>query len=240
MENLEIDDFFEKMDEFKVPDMIGHTVPSHLVKSITSSDQIKPFYSKHVVKNYDVNKVSDMDSRYITYCFMQFLTRVQRFDIVLHEFAYRGTFIDILGIVNDRCIEYEIKCTESDFKNDFKKTYAWGQKRINKHGVISKGKSMVNNFYFVIPRGIIKYNIVPVHCGIIEYFMEENGLPTFTIVKVAPLLKKDFISPGTWKTIAIRSSVRNQNLVGKYVNSLFKSTLSNAYKNNNIKHNSTN
>lgn len=78
------------------------------------------------------------------------------------------------GITN----EIEIKCSYSDFKNDFKKS---------KHKrMMLRDNSSPNRFYFLAPDGIIPHDAVPEYAGLMIY--KDRRIE---IVKDAPLLHKN-------------------------------------------------
>lgn len=77
-------------------------------------------------------------------------------------------------------IEFEIKCSYIDFKNDFKKS---------KHARFKEGgnyQSYPNYFYFVSTLDLIAD--IPTYAGFIRINYDEN--PALTIVKKAPILHK--------------------------------------------------
>ena len=76
--------------------------------------------------------------------------------------------IDTMGLSH----EIEIKLSKGDFKNDFKKSYlntATGEKFL-KHDKISCGDYVCNSFSFLLPMGMIDHDMIPEHCGIIEFY----------------------------------------------------------------------
>lgn len=82
--------------------------------------------------------------------------------------------------------EIEIKYSRSDFKNDFKKFYtnlSTGQKFL-KHDKIHSGDYVCNHFSFLLPMGLIPHDEVPEHCGIIEFYHDEDRWETtFNIIR---------------------------------------------------------
>lgn len=96
--------------------------------------------------------------------------------------------------------EIEIKFSKSDFKNDFKKKYIHhhtGEKFL-KHDKISCGDYACNRFSFLLPMGMIKHDQIPEHCGIIEFYHDEDNWETsFTTVREA----KNVHETSYWKLI---------------------------------------
>lgn len=109
--------------------------------------------------------------------------------------------------------EYEVKVSVSDFRNDFKKQtdkqlakmyeaagHAFDSKR--KHDCL---EGRCNQFYFVVPAGLVDKSEVPDNCGLI-YF--ENG--KFSIVKLAKRTKEYKFDK--WKELAYKMYYRQDNL----------------------------
>jgi len=91
---------------------------------------------------------------------------------------YIGHELDYM-VMNMRrfIIEYEIKTSKPDFKNDFKKP---------KHKRMAKGfGGRIRRFYFVTPVGLIERRDIPKYAGWIE--IPSRGKPITR--KKAPLLK---------------------------------------------------
>ena len=105
--------------------------------------------------------------------------------------AYKDYIADFISMAQqtEYITEYEIKCTVSDFKNDFNKK-EWGNSGIKKHTQLKKGASEYpNRFYFVIPEALqekIK-PLIPSHAGLI-IIKQNKG---WHKIKYAPLLHKD-------------------------------------------------
>jgi len=87
--------------------------------------------------------------------------------------------------------EYEIKCSKSDFNNDFKKSNTkWKNRNAmhsNKHETIKRG-GRTNRFYFVIESGIDVD--IPDYAGLIEYEKHKDRV-RFRTKKRAPMLHKN-------------------------------------------------
>ena len=84
--------------------------------------------------------------------------------------------IDALGYTH----EIEIKLSKADFKNDFKKLYTHSTtgERFLKHDKISCGDYAFNSFSFLIPMGLIPQEDIPKHCGIIEFYHDQDSWET--------------------------------------------------------------
>lgn len=92
--------------------------------------------------------------------------------------------IDAMGYTH----EIEIKLSKADFKNDFKKLYSHSQtgERFLKHEKISCGDYAFNSFSFLVPMGMVPYEDIPKHCGIIEFYHDQDRWETeFTVVRPA-------------------------------------------------------
>ncbi len=94
-------------------------------------------------------------------------------DILLTNHYHGGWEADFLCINPEGIThEIEVKCSKSDFKNDFKKSFVDDQTKIShyKHDRIAKGDYPYNHFSFLLPMGMISHDEIPKHCGIIEYY----------------------------------------------------------------------
>ena len=105
--------------------------------------------------------------------------------------GYKDYIADFISMAQqtEYITEYEIKCTVSDFKNDFNKK-EWGNSGIKKHDQLKRGMTEYpNRFYFVIPEALkCKIQpIIPSHAGLI--IIKLNG--GWGKIKPAPLLHKD-------------------------------------------------
>ncbi|WP_333851698.1 hypothetical protein [Epilithonimonas sp.] len=102
-------------------------------------------------------------------------------EIVLTNFFHSDWEADILLINNEGYShEIEIKLSKSDFKNDFKKFYTnqkSGEKFL-KHDKIGCGDYICNSFSFLLPMGMINHQDIPEHCGIIEFYHDEDHWET--------------------------------------------------------------
>lgn len=116
-------------------------------------------------------------------------------------------------------VEYEIKVSRADFKNDFSKSYevydfSNGGRRIvvkNKHVEMAAGRTDINRFFFVMPAGLVRLAEVPKHCGLIEF---NSG--RLTITKNAPLIRRT--APNIdFKELARSLSWREWNLKTKLI-----------------------
>lgn len=86
--------------------------------------------------------------------------------VVFNEYNYKGFRSDVLELNSDyEVIEYEIKTSVGDYKNDFLKRNKNGD---NKHILIQDGE-LCNRFYFVFPPHLIPENDVPDYCGILHF-----------------------------------------------------------------------
>lgn len=89
---------------------------------------------------------------------------------------------------NGYSIEYEIKCSKSDFFNDFKKEK---KHQILKNGWYLDGEFEIpydfrpNKFYYVVPFDLIKVEEIPDYAGLI--YTDEYDLK---IIKKAPFITK--------------------------------------------------
>lgn len=102
-------------------------------------------------------------------------------ELVLTNYFHADWEADILLIDADGYShEIEIKFSKSDFKNDFKKKYVnqhTGEKFL-KHDKIGCGDYACNRFSFLLPMGMIKHEQIPEHCGIIEFYHNEDDWET--------------------------------------------------------------
>lgn len=116
-------------------------------------------------------------------------------DVILSNHFHSDWEADIL-IINAEGFshEIEIKFSKSDFKNDFKKSYLntnTGQKYL-KHDKISSGDYVCNTFSFLLPMGLIDHADIPDHCGIIEFYHDEDHWKTeFEIIRAPKILHTD-------------------------------------------------
>jgi hypothetical protein len=103
-------------------------------------------------------------------------------------------------------IEYEVKITRADFRNDVKKQDFYGTYPPKSKYEILKEAKRVTRFYYIVPEGLIAETDVPEFAGLIYarkgvsgYCSLEKGNYTkerifFRIVKIAPLLTKEKLS----------------------------------------------
>ena len=86
--------------------------------------------------------------------------------IIFNEYYIGGFRSDVIELNSDfEIVEYEIKTSVGDYKNDFLKTNKSGD---NKHDLIQYG-GLSNRFYFVFPPHLIPEDDVPEHCGILHF-----------------------------------------------------------------------
>ena len=102
-------------------------------------------------------------------------------EVVLTNYFHADWEADLL-LIDEKGFshEIEIKLSKSDFKNDFKKKYIHphtGQKFL-KHDKISCGDYACNRFSFLLPMGMVTHNHIPEHCGIIEFYHDEDNWET--------------------------------------------------------------
>ncbi|SDF06822.1 hypothetical protein [Epilithonimonas hungarica] len=156
-------------------------------------------------------------------------------EIVLTNFFHSDWEADIL-LINDLGFshEIEIKLSKSDFKNDFKKFYTnqtTGEKFL-KHDKIGCGDYICNSFSFLLPMGMISYNDIPEHCGIIEFYHnEDNWETTFYKIREPKTIHEDSYWTLCDKELFIRNLARNLlikkfELKGKQEELIFKNNFS--------------
>lgn len=156
-------------------------------------------------------------------------------EIVLTNFFHSDWEADIL-LINDLGFshEIEIKLSRSDFKNDFKKFYTnqtTGEKSL-KHDKIGCGDYICNSFSFLLPMGMISYNDIPKHCGIIEFYHnEDNWETTFYKIREPKTIHEDSYWTLCDKELFIRNLARNLlikkfELKGKQEELIFKNNFS--------------
>lgn len=96
---------------------------------------------------------------------------------------------------NDWTIEYEIKTSKSDLKNDFDKTIWFNHYIYKKHDVILSG-NRTNRFYFVIPKEFTEdkrlMEFIPHKYGIITFdFEQKYKWEVFKYYRQAKVLHKN-------------------------------------------------
>ena len=108
--------------------------------------------------------------------------------------------------------EIEIKLSKSDFKNDFKKSYTnqhTGEKFL-KHDKLLSGDYVCNHFSFLLPMGMVKHEEIPEHCGIIEFYHNEDTWETeFFTVREPKCLHDDQYWKLVDKEMMLRTMARN-------------------------------
>lgn len=130
-------------------------------------------------------------------------------EILLTNFFHSDWEADILLINNSGFShEIEIKLSKSDFKNDFKKFYTnqkSGEKFL-KHDKIGCGDYICNSFSFLLPMGMIDHKDIPEHCGIIEFYHDEdNWETTFYKIRESKMIHED----SYWKLCDKDQFIRN-------------------------------
>ena len=96
-------------------------------------------------------------------------------------------------------VEYEIKISVADYKNDFNKdnSGSWAVRtgrgiKLNKHDLIKKGQRTAK-FYFVTPTALLDKNELPAYVGLIEWQLSPYHYMHFVTIKKAPLLHKRLV-----------------------------------------------
>jgi hypothetical protein len=142
----------------------------------------------------------------------------QGHNFVIKGLTYQNSEMDIITITNDQVNEFEIKTDRVDFARDFKKCIFMGR-AINKHGLLKAGKAITNRFWFVCPTGLIDEDHLPDYCGLMYFLDKPIGEKQFQIIREAPLLHSERVTPGFYKTLAGRLYDRYINMVKKYQHS---------------------
>ena len=110
-------------------------------------------------------------------------------DVVIPNFYVGQWEMDVFKMTWTWYImEYEVKISRADFKNDFKK---W-----DKHKLLKNWELHTNRFFYVVPEWLIKLEEVPDYCGLI-YAKEYEGAPWryhFKVIQKAKLLHKNNLS----------------------------------------------
>lgn len=116
-------------------------------------------------------------------------------EFVLTNYFHSDWEADILLIGQDgQSHEIEIKLSKSDFRNDFKKFYTNQKTREQflKHDKISCGDYICNQFSFLIPMGMVDHDEIPDHCGIIEFYHDEDHWETtFDCIRPPRIIHQD-------------------------------------------------
>lgn len=127
---------------------------------------------------------------------------------------------------DDWAIEYEVKVSKADLKNDFNKAW-WGNAKNapKKHDFILNGE-LSNRFYFVIPEDFISDNklmqIIPSKYGIITFNLNDKEI--FKTYRQAKVLHKN---KTIYRDFVVRTALSKYNfLYIKYINSQIKLTRS--------------
>lgn len=130
---------------------------------------------------------------------------------ILKSFYYQNSEMDFMSLYNDHLVEYEIKTCRLDYQSDFKKMVFAG-KPLNKHALLKSGKFISNRFYYVCPGGLIDIEHLPDYAGLIVYHKEGNW---FEIVKMAPWLHKNRVTPGFYKTLSLKLYERHEKNINR-------------------------
>lgn len=122
--------------------------------------------------------------------------------------TYIGHFeADIIELTKSGyAVEYEVKITRADFRNDAKKQKVYRtQPAKSKYEILQEG-DRVNRFYYIVPKGLITESDIPDFAGLIyahkanvRFFSDEKGYYEkekvfFSTIKAAPLLTKNKLS----------------------------------------------
>ncbi len=161
-------------------------------------------------------------------------SRGHAWDIIIPNFFHGMYEMDVFKLSKSGVlIEYEIKISKADFKNDFKKSWqeikydideenklkTTVHKQITKHQDIETG-NRCNRFFFVVPDGLIDIEEIPEYAGLIYYDEEHDNL---RIVKNAKLIHKNkMIGEEIYKNLALKLSFREQHWKGYYRHSQFE------------------
>ena len=126
----------------------------------------------------------------------------------IHTDVYGGSEVDAMYLTNtNRAYFYEIKCSKSDFKNDFKK---------KRHKLLLRRSEAVNikpkYFYYVCYGFSINIEEIPEYAGLI--LCDKNGLQVYPVAKKAPLLWKE---PLTASNLAFI----NKKILYRYLNNKY-------------------
>ncbi|HJV19301.1 MAG TPA: hypothetical protein VJ552_05430 [Sediminibacterium sp.] len=159
----------------------------------------------------------------IQYNLMRWL-RSNNQDVFVPNYFIGSFECDLLRLTSsDLLVEYEIKTSRSDFKNDFKKARrSWRDGVVieTKHDFISIGKR-VNRFYYVVPEGLITPDEVPAGFGLIyaenpremdpKYGYKFNVLIKFRIVKMSKLFTREKLAEKKYRHIAQNLCMKLEN-----------------------------
>jgi hypothetical protein len=122
--------------------------------------------------------------------------------------VYIGCFeADIIELTKSGyALEYEVKITRADFRNDIKKQKVYViQPPKSKYEILQEAKR-VNRFYYIVPEGLIAEIEIPEFAGLIYarkrkvgYYSSEKGHYDkekifFRTIKAAPLLTREKLS----------------------------------------------
>lgn len=159
----------------------------------------------------------------IQYNLMRWL-RSNNQDVFVPNYFIGSFECDLLRLTSsDLLVEYEIKTSRSDFKNDFKKARrSWRDGVVieTKHDFIAIGKR-VNRFYYVVPDGLITPDEVPDGFGLIyaekpreispDYGRPGNITISFRIVKMSKLFTREPLAKDKYRHIAQNLCMKLEN-----------------------------
>lgn len=110
-------------------------------------------------------------------------------EIMIPNFYHGGYEMDVFKLSKKQLVvEYEVKISRADFKNDFKKfTTDYGlfdevklefmeKKDTLKHDVLAAGRG-ASSFFFVVPEGLVHRNEVPKHAGLMYFRTAGTMMP---------------------------------------------------------------
>lgn len=111
--------------------------------------------------------------------------------VMCNNFQWRFGEADVISISkSDMSIEYEVKCSKSDFKADFKKK----AKHLRLSGVRHRKNGYLgvpNRFYYVTPVGLLRVGDIPIYAGLIEINTSAAPHASAIVVKKAPLIHSE-------------------------------------------------
>lgn len=141
---------------------------------------------------------------------LQSFIKASAYDVIIQNYFLYPYECDLIRILKSGSVyEYEIKMSRPDFFNDFKKK-GYGKNAPLKHDDLKSGKLKPNYFFFVIKKGIVSYEEVPDHCGIIEFDWRESEFGDYLkidLIRNAKRLHKRKFDK--WHDIAMRLAFRD-------------------------------
>jgi hypothetical protein len=150
----------------------------------------------------------------------------RNYRVTVSNFFWEGFECDFLAFDFTKyyAIEYELKISRSDFLRDKKKCtlkYKYNDngfgrfKDETKHDILLSGKT-VNKFYYIIPKGLVKAEEIPVFAGCLEYEVGRLGYRNFRLIKHAKLLRKERQDNKILESLIYKLDNRCNNLISKY------------------------